>query len=116
MRFENFCIVSQGSLDFKFQKIKIAIEDIVMLQADSNYTHVYLSDGKRFIFARTIKLFEDMLKDYSFERIHKTFIINCDHLLGYDSKTESLVLSNNLKANLSRRRKCQLKRQLSVLN
>ena len=33
-----------------------------------------------------------------------------------DSKTESLVLSNNLKANLSRRRKCQLKRQLSILN
>ena len=66
MSFENFCIVSQGNLDFKFQKIKIAIEDIVMLQADSNYTHVYLSDGKRFIFARTIKLFEDMLKDYSF--------------------------------------------------
>ncbi len=33
MSFENFCIVSQGNLDFKFQKIKIAIEDIVMLQS-----------------------------------------------------------------------------------
>ncbi|WP_052354308.1 LytR/AlgR family response regulator transcription factor [Flectobacillus major] len=116
MNFENFCNVSQGKLDFKFQKIEIAIEDIVMLQADSNYTHLYLSNGERFIFSRTIKLFEDILKGHTFERIHKAFIINCSHLQGYDADTESLYLSNNLRASISRRRKYLLKRKLRFIN
>ncbi len=112
MNIENFCSITHGKLDFKFQKIEISINDIVMLKADSNYTHLYLTNGQKYVFARTIKLFEDILKDHPFERIHKAFIINWGHLQGYDADTESLCLSNNLKANISRRRKCQLRRKL----
>mgnify|MGYP006166982241 FL=1 len=116
MNIENFCTAEHGYLEFRFQRIKIPISQIVMLQADCNYTHVYLKDGKHYLFARTIKFFEYMLKEYNFERIHKTYMINCSHIRNYDSKSQNLILSNNLKATISRRRKCQLRGQISCLN
>ncbi|NBB30811.1 LytTR family DNA-binding domain-containing protein [Cellulophaga sp. BC115SP] len=116
MNFENFCTTTHGYLEFRFQKIKIPIQQIVMLQADCNYTYIYLKNGEKFLFARTIKFFEYMLKDYRFERIHKTYMINCAHIRNYDAKSQNLILSNNLKATISRRRKCQLRGQISCLN
>lgn len=104
-----FCVIAKGKMNFVFQKKKIPLKEIVMLEADANYTYLHLLNGKKVLISRTMKLFDTLLKDYPFTRIHRSFIVNKYHLKSYDPAKECMMLSNNLEATISRRRKRTLK-------
>ncbi|MEY4541250.1 MAG: hypothetical protein RLZZ306_3007 [Bacteroidota bacterium] len=104
-----FCIISKGKMDFVYQKKKIPLKEIVMLEATANYTFLHLLNGKKVLISRTMKLFDNLLKDYPFTRIHRSFIINESHLKSYDADKECILLSNDLEATISRRKKRTLK-------
>ena len=104
-----FCIISKGKMEFIYQKKKIPLTEIVMLEAEANYTYLHLLNGKKVLISRTMKLFDDLLKDYPFTRIHRSFIVNESHLKSYDADKECIMLSNNMKATISRRKKRTLK-------
>jgi DNA-binding LytR/AlgR family response regulator len=56
-----------------------------------------------------MKLFDNLLKDHQFTRIHRSFIVNESHLKRYDADKECIMLSNDLEAMISRRKKRVLK-------
>lgn len=64
--------------------IKI-IEDhsILFLEGDGNCTNIHFVDGTSFFDTRTLKVYEDILNEKTFFRIHKKFIINLTHLTDY---------------------------------
>ena len=80
-----------------------------MLEANANYTYFHLLNGEKIVISRTMKLFDNLLKDYSFTRVHRSFIINESHLKSYDAEKECVLLSNDLSAMISRRKKRILK-------
>ncbi len=104
-----FCIISKGKMDFVYQKKKIPLTEIIMLEAEANYTYLHLLNGKKVLISRTMKLFDNLLKDYPFTRIHRSFIVNEYHLKSYDADKECMLLSNNMEATISRRKKRTLK-------
>jgi two-component system LytT family response regulator len=87
------------------QNTKIYLSEIIFLEADINYTHFYLRNGKKITVAKTLKVFEIILENHHFYRIHRSFLINYNHLLSYDSRLGELMLTNNHRAITSRRRK-----------
>lgn len=104
-----FCIITKGKMDFVYQKKKILLTEIVMLEAEANYTYIHLINGKKLLISRTMKLFDTLLKDHPFTRIHRSFIVNEYHLKSYDADKECMMLSNDLEATISRRKKRTLK-------
>jgi DNA-binding LytR/AlgR family response regulator len=104
-----FCIISKGKMDFIYQKKKIPLTEIIMLEAVANYTYFHLLNGKKVVISRTMKLFDNLLKDHQFTRIHRSFIVNESHLKRYDADKECIMLSNDLEAMISRRKKRVLK-------
>lgn len=86
-----------------FYKRKLEKDDIVLIKADENYTEFFLESGKRFILAKTLKQCEDIFEEPKFFRSHRSFIINLDHWQGMNK--DELLLSNNLFAKISRRKK-----------
>lgn len=104
-----FCIISKGKMDFVYQKKKIPLTEIVMLEAEANYTCLHLLNGKKILISRTMKLFDKLLEDYPFTRVHRSFIVNDSHLKSYDADKECMMLSNNMEATISRRKKRTLK-------
>ena len=104
-----FCVISKGKMNFIYQKKKILLNEIVMLEAEANYTNIYLLNGKKVLISRTMKLFDNLLKNYPFTRIHRSFIVNEHHMKSYDADKECMMLSNDLKATISRRKKRLLK-------
>jgi two-component system LytT family response regulator len=54
----------------------ITVSDIIRAEADSNYTHFYLSGGKHIIVSRTIKEYEVMLRGTHLIRVHQSHIVN----------------------------------------
>ena len=108
-KFAHSCEITSNRLYFKKARKALNLSDIIMLQADVNYTIFYLRNGKRYVTARSLKLYEILLETYGFIRIHRAFLINQLHLQEYDSQQDFVLMSNNLTAQISRRKKIVLK-------
>ena len=75
-----------------FEVLEVA--DILYCQADDNYTQIYLSKGKKLV-SKTLKYFEDMLTEFGFSRVHKSYLVNVNAVVEYrKGKGGSVVLSN----------------------
>lgn len=61
----------------------VPLHDVVRCQADDNFTMFYLTDGSKTMVSRTLKFYEDMLTDYDFIRVHKSHLVNFNHIKRY---------------------------------
>jgi two-component system, LytTR family, response regulator len=58
----------------------IRFEEIIYCRADDSYTHFYLSGNKHHVVSRHLKEFEEMLVPHHFYRIHKSYLVNLNHI------------------------------------
>ena len=58
-------------------------QEIVYCESDSNYTMVYLSDGRKKLISRTLRDFEEMLAPFNFFRPHNSFLVNMNEVREY---------------------------------
>jgi two-component system LytT family response regulator len=55
----------------------------VRCASDGNYATVHFEDKTKLLVAKTLKDLELLFAPYAFERIHKSHLINMDHLKRY---------------------------------
>ncbi len=77
--------------------------DIIRCDADSNYTQIFLKNKKKFLASKTLSDIEEMLSDAYFIRVHKSHLVNLDHISSLTSNDE-LILSDGSVVVISRRR------------
>ena len=90
------------------RKISISTQNIVMLEAFTNYTLIHLQDGTQRLYARTLSHFHKLLINDHFIRVHQSYLVNSMFILNYDEKGSRLFLENNIEVNISRRKKKNL--------
>jgi two-component system LytT family response regulator len=62
----------------------VKINDIMYLEGDNCYTHVMMSDGKKYLVSKTLSNFDDILtEDNTFFRAHKSYVINLNYIKQY---------------------------------
>jgi len=59
------------------------IENIMHLQAESNYTLVYIRNKKKMTITKSLKEFEDLLPANIFCRLHHSHIVNLNYITKY---------------------------------
>lgn len=75
-----------------FQILNVA--DILYCKADDNYTEIYL-ERKKILVSKTLKYFEEALSEFTFARIHKSYLVNVNEVIKYKKgKGGSVVVSN----------------------
>ncbi len=83
----------------------IDVDDIIYIEADSNYSVFHLSNHDKITVSKVLREFEELLPSDQFVRIHKSSIINLNHLKEYNSKNGlQALLKNGDNINVSRRR------------
>ena len=86
--------------------IFISISDIIYLEAESNYTLIYLQTNKKITVSKTLKEFEDLLPGSLFIRIHHSYMINKKFIQRYiRGEGGQVVMSNGKILDVSRRKK-----------
>jgi two-component system LytT family response regulator len=70
-------------------------EDIVYIQADWNYSEVFLSDTKSELVTMNIGKLEEMLPKHLFYRINRSIIINISNLVRVVRKKRSAILEKD---------------------
>src|SRR5919109_930335 len=67
-------------------------DKLVRIEASSNYSRIYLSDGKTLFVAKVLKKFEEELDKRVFVRPHKTHLVNSSFIQSYIKGTNSALL------------------------
>jgi two-component system LytT family response regulator len=65
----------------------VAINKIIRLEAEGNYTHIYMDGGKKYLVCKTLKEYHELLEHHHFIRTHQTHLINFRKIAAY-VKTE----------------------------
>ncbi|MCC5924460.1 MAG: response regulator transcription factor [Crocinitomicaceae bacterium] len=86
--------------------VKIIEEsDISYLEASGNCTMLYFRDETRYLDTRTLKVYEQILNDSKFYRIHKSYIVNMSEIKEYLSEDgHILVLKSGVQLPVARNR------------
>lgn len=81
-------------------------EEIIHLEASDNYTMIYMTENRKFLSCKNIKVYEESLNKNVFFRVHKSHIINISHHLKGFTRNEGniAVLSNSKQIPVSRRK------------
>ena len=86
----------------------IEVNDILFCRADDNYTEIYFEKSKKLV-SKTLKHFEEILKEYSFARVHKSYLVNINSIVKYKrGKGGSVILSNGKEISVSSTKKANL--------
>jgi two-component system, LytTR family, response regulator len=86
-------------------------DDIIRLEARSNYTHIYLLNKKKLLISKVLKGFAQQLEPLGFLRTHRTHLVNRLHIQHVDTDGR-VIMKDESVAGLSRRQK---KRVLNLL-
>jgi len=83
----------------------IPVEEIIRLQADGSYTHIFTAKEK-YTASRNIKEYEELLHDHQFFRAHHSHLINL-RFVRHFSRTEGyfVTMSDGSVVEVSRRKK-----------
>jgi two-component system LytT family response regulator len=77
-------------------------------KADDNYTEIYFKNTKKLV-SKTLKHFENLLKESSFARVHKSYLVNVNEVVKYKKgKGGSVILSNGKEVLVSSSKKANL--------
>ena len=87
-----------------FQVVKLS--EIIYCEASSNYTNFHLTEQAVICASKPIHEFESLLEDSGFLRIHKSFVVNLEHVKEYiRGEGGTVILSNGHDVEVSRRKK-----------
>ena len=84
----------------------IDICNIIRVEAISNYSKLYFSNGETLVIAKVLRLLEAQLASHRFIRVHRTHIVNRNFIQQYFSGDDSRIqLLNGEYIEVSRRKK-----------
>lgn len=84
----------------------VKVEEILYCEADSNYTQIHLTNDRKYLVSRTLKEYEELLKDQDFFRIHNSFLINLNLIKNYvRGEGGYVVMANGKSIDVSKRKK-----------
>lgn len=87
----------------------VPIQEIIRVEANSNYSIFYFVNGTKLTIAKTLKEFEEMLVPFDFFRVHNSHLINLAQLQQYVSRDgDYIIMSDKSRVEVSRRRKSEL--------
>ncbi len=90
----------------------IDVDNIIHLEADSNYSVFYLANSEKIAVSKTLKEYEEILPENKFVRIHKSSIVNLSYLKEYNGI--HVVLKNGKTIAVSRRRATEFLEKIKI--
>ena len=61
----------------------IVVNQIVRLEADGNYTRIFMDCKKEYLVCKTLKEYQEILEHHNFLRTHQSHLINCRKIAAY---------------------------------
>ncbi len=109
---------NKSESSFEFNKIALptregleffSVQDILRCEADRAYCVFYFTNGKRVVVSNSLKEYESILEAANFFRVHKSNIVNIEHIEKYiRGNGGHVILSDQSSVAVSVRKKAEL--------
>ncbi len=87
----------------------LKISNIIRFQSESNYTHIFSTNAKEIMSAKSLASYNEILENSCFERVHQSHLVNIEHISKYIHKDGGyLILSDGSHIPVSQRKKAQI--------
>lgn len=87
----------------------VKVKEISYCESDSSYTRFYLQNGDKVLVSKSLREFEEMLKEYGFFRVHKSFLVNLFTISKFEKGDGGfLVMENNDRVPVASRKRDEL--------
>ena len=87
----------------------VKVKDIVHCKANDNFTDFHFVSKSKMMICRTLKFYEELLGDSGFMRVHKSHLVNLDHVVKYTrGKGGQLTMADGSTVDVSTNRKDEL--------
>jgi two-component system LytT family response regulator len=73
----------------------VVINRIVRMEADGNYTRIFLDNNKNYMVCKTLKEYQEILDPYDFLRTHQSHLINCKKIAAYVKTDGGYILMDD---------------------
>jgi two-component system LytT family response regulator len=81
----------------------IRLADIIMMEAESNYSSIFLTDGQHILTSKTLKYWIEKIGDHQdFIRPHRSYLVNKTHIATYQRSSKCLSLTNGHQVQVAR--------------
>lgn len=98
-----------------FGKEPVMFDSILRVEAVSNYSKLFFTNGKTLVVPKVLQWFEKNLLQEQFIRVHRSHLINIIYIQQYDSKgNKTILLKDNTHFQVARRKQSEVKRLLSI--
>ena len=87
----------------------VSLQDIIHCEAHDNFTDFYFAGKPKMMICRTLKFYEELLSGSGFLRVHKSHLVNLNHVTKYTrGKGGQLTMSNQAVIDVSPNKKDEL--------
>jgi two-component system, LytTR family, response regulator len=93
----------------------VLIRDIVRLEGVRNYTIIHLKNGSTMISSRTLKIYESVLLEANFLRVHRAHLINLQCMSKYDECSWLATMQNEDIVTISRRKRKDFQSRIALI-
>lgn len=94
----------------------VYVNEIYYCEADGGYTRFYTNTGQQILVSRPLSEYEDLLSEYSFFRVHKSFLVNLQKVQRFDKEDGGyLIVEGEKKVPVASRKRDQLLQLLEKL-
>jgi len=94
---DNHKKITKISIPYKSDYKIVSIEDIIYIEADRMYSHIYTTDHKRYTAAKKLSYYEDLfIGSKDIQRVHRSWIVNLTHVKSYTKCCNGLYILDKL--------------------
>ena len=84
----------------------LPVDSIISCESDGNYTTLLLKTRQKLVVSTSLKEMEEVLEDYSFVRVHRSYLVNLNEVEKYvKGEGGYLVMSDGSSVDVSRNKK-----------
>jgi two-component system LytT family response regulator len=100
---------SKIAVPFQSGVVFVELKELVYCEADSNYTKLFLANGKCYLLSKTLREVQEVLEERNFLRVHRQDLINLDHIKMYHKGDGSyLVMTGDITIAVAKNQKERL--------
>ncbi|AUC85093.1 DNA-binding response regulator [Polaribacter sp. ALD11] len=95
--------IQKIAIPYKSDYVIVNLRDILCIEADRMYTIIHTINGKKYVAAKKLSYYEDLLcKEQDFLRTHRSWIVNTSAIEMYSKKDKKIQLKNEFEIPISK--------------
>ncbi|MDO1500876.1 LytTR family DNA-binding domain-containing protein [Winogradskyella maritima] len=105
---ENTKSIERIAIPYKSDYVILNLKDVSCIEANRMYSKLYVAERTSYLASKKLSYYEDLLADQSrFVRVHRSWLINLDHVETYSKREKCLTLKYGRIVPLSKSYKLQ---------